>query len=56
MVRESNPGKAGMCTHCPEPVVWRGRFQDGRGKWHQVWSCDDHADELTSPRRLPPLG
>jgi hypothetical protein len=37
---------------CPKPVEFRGRFQDGRGKWHDVWSCVDHAGDLTDWQRV----
>ena len=37
---------------CPNPVEFRGRFQDGTGKWHEVWSCIDHAGDLTDWKRV----
>ena len=53
MVHESYPGKAGMPTLCPEPPVWRGRWQDKSGKWWpRIESCDQHADELLDVRRI----
>ena len=53
MVRESDPGRQGMTTSCPEPPIWRGRWQDNSGKWWpRVESCDEHAGELLDVRRL----
>jgi hypothetical protein len=45
MVSSSTQGAPVLC---PSPVEFRGRFQDGRGKWHEVWSCIHHAGDLTS--------
>lgn len=45
----------GHPTHCPETPVWRGRWQDGAGKWWpKVESCDGHAEELLDVRRIRP--
>jgi hypothetical protein len=44
--------RQGMPAHCAEPVEWRGRTKDGRGRWHVVWSCSGHADELVGAKRL----
>jgi|HubBroStandDraft_5_1064220.scaffolds.fasta_scaffold956725_2 hypothetical protein len=53
MIRDPDPGKQGMTTCCPEPPIWRGRYQDRSGKWWpKVESCDEHADELIDVRRL----
>jgi hypothetical protein len=47
--------RTGNPTHCPEAVEWRGRFKDGRGRWHQsVDSCDGHADGLVNARKIRP--
>jgi hypothetical protein len=43
MVSSSTQGSPVLC---PKPVEFRGRFQDGRGKWYDVWSCIDHAGDL----------
>jgi hypothetical protein len=45
-------GAQGSPALCPKPVEFRGRFQDGAGKWHDVWSCIDHAGDLTDWRRV----
>ncbi len=52
MVTSPNPGSQGSPILCPKPVEFRGRFQDGRGKWHDVWSCIDHAGDLTDWKRV----
>jgi len=52
MVTSSTPGSQGSPTHCPKPVKFRGRFQDGIGKWHEVWSCIDHVGDLTDWKRI----
>jgi hypothetical protein len=49
MVSSSTHGAPALC---PSPVEFRGRFQDGRGKWHDVWSCIDHAGDLTDWKRV----
>jgi hypothetical protein len=43
-------GKMGQPHHCPEPVVWRGRFVTPLGKLYGVWSCDGHSDDLKALR------
>jgi len=45
---------SGRPEFCPYPVEWRGRFQDGTGKWHQVEACEGHADDLVAARRVRP--
>jgi hypothetical protein len=45
-------GKKGQPHHCPEPVIWRGRFQTPLGVVHVVWACDGHAGDL---RELRPV-
>ncbi len=42
----------GHAQHCPYLVVWRGRFQDGSGKWHTVCACEGHRADLTSVQRV----
>jgi hypothetical protein len=37
---------------CPNPVEFRGRFQDGTGKWHKVSSCIEHAGDLSDWKRV----
>jgi hypothetical protein len=49
MVSSSTQGSPVLC---PMPVEFRGRFQDGRGKWHAVWSSIDHAGDLTDWKRV----
>jgi hypothetical protein len=53
MIRDLEPGRAGMTTHCPEPPVWHGRWQDNSGKWWpRIDSCDEHADGLLNLRKI----
>ena len=47
-----NAHGTGHPTHCPEELRWRGRFQDGTGKWWSVVSCDGHRADLTSVQRI----
>jgi hypothetical protein len=42
----------GHAQHCPYLTVWRGRFQDGAGKWHAVEACDGHRADLESVQRV----
>ena len=53
MGHESDAGKAGMATHCYEPPVWRGRWQDNSGRWWpRIESCGEHAYGLLDVRRI----
>ena len=36
----------GQPDHCPEAVVWRGRFTDRAGRRHEVDACDGHTSDL----------
>jgi hypothetical protein len=36
----------GHAQHCPYVTEWRGRWQDGAGKWHTVEACDGHTADL----------
>jgi hypothetical protein len=48
-----NPDGTGHPMHCPELVEWRGRFKDGRGRWHlHVESRDGLADGLLNVRQV----
>jgi hypothetical protein len=38
-------------NHCNAPAPWRGRWKDAKGKLHQAWACDGHADALVGVRR-----
>jgi hypothetical protein len=40
-----------QATHCSGPTPWRGCYTDARGKVHQVWACERHADGLEGVRR-----
>jgi hypothetical protein len=42
----------GHAQHCPYAIEWRGRFQDGNGKWHTVEACDGHRADLTGVQRV----
>ncbi len=42
----------GHAQHCPYITEWRGRFQDGAGKWHTVESCDGHRGDLHAIQRV----
>jgi hypothetical protein len=42
----------GHASHCPNALVWRGRFKDGGGKWHTVESCDGHRADLDAVQRI----
>jgi hypothetical protein len=42
----------GHAQHCPYAVLWRGRFQDGAGKWWTVSACDGHRADLTSVQKV----
>jgi len=42
----------GHAQHCPYITVWRGRFQDGSGKWHTVEACDGHRADLDSVQKI----
>jgi hypothetical protein len=46
----------GHAMHCPAPVEWHGRFQDGTRKWHEVGSCVWHREDLTDWRPIGPWG
>ncbi len=35
----AKPGSQGSPTHCPKPVEFQGKFQDGTGKWHKAWAA-----------------
>jgi len=51
--RMVNTDRQGMSPLCPEPVEWRGRKRDRRGKWHVVDSCESHVGEqLVGVRRI----
>ena len=39
-------------THCYEPVVWRGRWTDVKGRAHRVWACELHAKDLRALSRV----
>jgi hypothetical protein len=52
MVISANPGSQGSPTHCPDPVEFQGRFQDGTGKWHEVWACMEQAADLPYWKRV----
>jgi hypothetical protein len=52
MIISPNPGSQGSPTHCPNPVEFTGLFQDGTGKQHVVWSCIDHAGDLSDWKRV----
>ena len=36
----------GHASHCREPVICRGRFEDRAGKWHWVEACAEHGAGL----------
>jgi hypothetical protein len=36
----------GHAQHCPEPIIARGRFIDGKGRAWRVDACREHAEEL----------
>jgi hypothetical protein len=38
----------GHPSHCPEPVVLRGRFRAG-DRQYRVDACEGHAEELGAP-------
>ena len=42
----------GHAQHCPHPIAWSGRFQDGSGTWHIVRACDGHRADLDSAHRI----
>jgi hypothetical protein len=52
MVISPKPGSQGSPIHCPDPVEFQGRFQDGTGKWHEVWACKEHAADLPFWKRV----
>jgi hypothetical protein len=37
---------------CRQPVVWRGRHRGRNGRWHQVWSCEEHGEQLEARVRV----
>ena len=51
-VTSSKAGSKGSPIHCPEPVEFTGIFQDGKGKWHTVWACFDHAGDISEWKRV----
>ena len=42
----------GHAQHCPFLTVWRGRFQDVKGKWWTVESRDGHRADLDSVQKI----
>ena len=52
MVTSTEPGSQGSPDHCPEPIEWRGRFQDRTGKWYRLESCDGHRADLDPVQRV----
>jgi hypothetical protein len=42
----------GHAQHCPYITEWRGRFQDGAGKWWTVKACDGHRADLDAVQRI----
>ena len=48
-----NSDGSGRPTLCSEPVEWRARFRDRRGKWHVVDSCAGHVqgEQLVDVKR-----
>ena len=35
-----------QATHCYEPPVWRGKWQDAKGHWWWVEACRAHAPRI----------
>ena len=42
----------GHPSHCQEPVGWRGRYVNPKGKRWTVWSCEWRLEELEEVRPL----
>ena len=49
LIQENGTGHA---RHCPYETEWRGRFQDGAGRWHAVEACNGHRADLDSAKRI----
>jgi hypothetical protein len=36
----------GHPSHCREPARWTGRYVNLKGERWEVWSCQDHLEDL----------
>lgn len=45
-----------QASHCSQPVAWRGRWKDAKGRWYRVEACEMHGGELEGARRTNPRG
>jgi hypothetical protein len=43
---QGKAGQQGAPTHCPDPVEYRGKFIDAKGKHHEVEACEEHAGDF----------
>lgn len=44
--------EAGRPSHCPEPPMWIGTYDNGQGRTHTVWACGGHRGGLVTARRI----
>jgi hypothetical protein len=45
-------GQGGQPQQCHQPVVWRGRYRAGNGRWYRIWACDEHGEGLVRGERI----